>query len=439
LLVAVPLSPPNNATIAASDLPVPFLVRHASAAGDSVILVTLEVASDLGFSQKVVSYNVPQAAGGQTAINVFLSSQFTTYYWRVRAGSGETIGSFSDAFVFTVGPRADAEPRLFADAPTLLQPADGSLLGQGPLLVVRRAAHTGNPGSNLTFYEFLISTDLVRWTVGCRATEYGPADTMSCSVGWLSPGVYYWRAQTVIGRRFSDPVGGLTSAPSAVWSFTVTPQGIVVGNPIPVLPPYGAYVHPRPTLTVTRATRSGPTGALAYRFEVLSSGYLVATATVPEEGERTSWTVPFDLMIGIPYSWRVQAIDIASGVASTSSNYNVFNVMTSRSNLFMLDVRVPAACFPANYTFFASSADVVGGGHFTLTTQGDLRLDLMTVGGSVSGTIGGTASVDTFSSVYVSTSNDNRAPASVSGTLGANGQMSGTFSGFLKRDSQVTG
>jgi hypothetical protein len=181
-----------------------------------------------------------------------------------------------------------------------------------------------------------------------------------------------------------------------VWTFTVAPQ--IIQNPIPVLPPSGANVHPRPTLTVMKATRSGPTGAMAYRFEAASGGPLdptgvgvpafdrtvVAAATVPEGGARTSWTVPFDLMIGALYYWRVQAIDIASGVTSTYS--------------------------------------------------------VMTVGGSISGTRGGTAAAASVpSSVYVSNANDNGAPARVSGTLGASGRMSGTFSGFLKASSSYAG
>jgi hypothetical protein len=167
---------------------------------------------------------------------------------------------------------------------------------------------------------------------------------------------------------------------------------------------------------------------------------VVAAATVPEGVGRTSWTVPFELTIGVTYYWRVQAIDIASSVASSSSAVQEFEVISSDANFFMLDLRLPAACLPSvtgsSFALYAWSADVTGGGHFRLMSLGDLRLDLMTAGGSVSGTIGGKSVGASHApmKVSVSTSNDNGAPARVSGTLGASGEMSGTFSGFLKAE-----
>jgi hypothetical protein len=442
-----PLSPPNNATIPAAGLPVTLVAGDQPATGYAVVLDTFEVATDAAFTHKLATISVPQggAEAGRTSFSLDYMITPQTYYWHVRAGSGETVGSFSETFAFTIGPGFNVNPPpstgpLFADAPAQLSPAQGSLQNQHPTLVVRNASHSGPVGSNATFYEFLLST--TPQTVGNVAclTYESPLPWItenSCLLsGALSPGLYYWRARTVVGRRGFDT--GVTSAVSAPWTFTVPPQ--VLQEPFPILPVQGANVHPRPTLTVRNAVHSGPVGALTYQFDVASEvsnpPSIVASGTVPEGATQTSWTVPFDLMIGASYAWHVKAIDTGSGATSPYSNYSTLTVLTGQATLYTLAIHFPPTCrYPAAFTIFASSLDAVGGGHFALTTDDDeLRLDSTIAGRGISGTIGGSASVPAYY-LTISASKDADAPASLSGIVGDDGRLSGTFNGFVKTSS----
>ena len=311
--------------------PLTFVAQDKAASGYAVILDTFEMATDDGFKQTLGMMTVPRGPDGKTSFTLtYLNAPNQTYYWHVRSGSGETVGQFSETFAFTIAAPVDTPAStgpLFADPPPLLSPSQGSLQNQHPTLVVGNASHTGPLGSNSAFYEFLLSTNPQSiGTVACIAYEFGfSANENACLLGGaLSPGVYYWRARTVVGRRGFEP--GVTSAVSAAWSFTVPPQ--ILEPPMPLLPLDKANVHLRPALTVKNATHSGPVGAIVYQFEVRAYGNeVVARGTVPEGANETSWMVPFDLLIGTAYSWVVKAVDSGSGATSPYSNYASFDVV----------------------------------------------------------------------------------------------------------------
>jgi len=330
-----------------------------------------------------------------------------------------------------------ASSTLIADPPALVSPASGSLQMRHPTLVVRYASHTGKLGTNGTLYEFLVSRDPESpGAVACTAVESSDPgiNSTSCTLGELSPGTYYWRARTVVGRR--PDFSGVTSALSSAWTFTVVQ--VTLQNPVPVSPPYGANVHPRPTLTVSNSGRTGPTGALSYVFELFGSGgSAIATAKVFESGTETSWTVPFDLSTGT-YGWRVHAIDPAIGLSSGYSLYTSFRVLASRATLYTLVIDFPAPCFQTHLTIYTSSTDSSAGGPFSVVDNYNLRLNSTIVGRGLSGSIGGTTSLFSYS-VVISNARGSALPAPLTGIVGDDGRIAGTFSGFVDMSSTIGG
>ena len=78
---------------------------------------------------------------------------------------------------------------------------------------------------------------------------------------------------------------------------------------------------------MTNATRTGPAGAISYKFEVSSSssfGSTVFSRTVAESSGQTSVTMDAKLTTNATYFWRAQAIDATNNVTSSFSGTRSF-------------------------------------------------------------------------------------------------------------------
>jgi len=217
----------------------------------------------------------------------------------------------------------------------------------------------------------------------------------------------------------------------------MVPQ-VILQDPRPVSPANDTNVHPRPTLTVTNSTVTGPAGALIYVFEVLPTNTPPLRVLVSDkvlQGEtQTSWTVPIDLPIGGWYVWRVHALDSASGAYSPHSYDMWFRVLSSRATLYTLAIDLPAPCFQTRFAIQASSTDSSAGGPFSVVDNYNLRLDSTIAGRTVSGSIGGTTSVPGYA-VVISNARGSDLPAPLRGIVGDNGRIAGTFSGSVETRS----
>src|SRR5581483_4192059 len=83
----------------------------------------------------------------------------------------------------------------------------------------------------------------------------------------------------------------------------------------------------RPTLRVANVTRTGPAGAITYKFEVSTSTTftpLVVNVTQNEGVNETGYILTNDLTPGTTYYWRATAIDAQNGVSSTPSPIQSF-------------------------------------------------------------------------------------------------------------------
>lgn len=129
---------------------------------------------------------------------------------------------------------------------------------------------------------------------------------------------YYWHVLAT--------TGGTTGIFGPASKFTIGPA-IVINTPVPISPLNGQATDQRPALRVTNVGRTGPAGAITYRFEIASNAAfspLVATATVAEGINETGFIPTSDLTVNATFFWRATAIDAANGVTSAPSAVQSF-------------------------------------------------------------------------------------------------------------------
>ena len=119
--------------------------------------------------------------------------------------------------------------------------------------------------------------------------------------------------------------GGVTQTSTPPPVTTPTPTVIVINAPVPASPADGTSSTGWPTLIVNNSTRTGPAGALVYRFDHSTTSdfnNIVATGSVAEGSGQTSFTPnnvvppPADQTT---FYWRAVAIDPLNQVTSPAS------------------------------------------------------------------------------------------------------------------------
>src|SRR5581483_5828219 len=119
-----------------------------------------------------------------------------------------------------------------------------------------------------------------------------------------------WRARAT--------AAGTAGPYSAPMKFTMG-AAVVLSAPTAIGPLTGATTSTRPTLRVANVTRTGPAGAITYKFEVSTS-----TTFTPLVVNETGYILTNDLTPGTTYYWRATAIDAQNGVSSTPSPIQSF-------------------------------------------------------------------------------------------------------------------
>ncbi len=193
-------------------------------------------------------------------------------------------------------------------APKLLTPSAGQKIAAGDQPITLTIENASSNGQRPISYIFEIASDAAFTTKLFSRDGVTPGTDGRTSVklsdSLASGRTYYWRAQAVDGANSG-------SYPSPAYFDVYTP--VVIGAPALLSPPDGATVNSlRPTLVARNATRSGPTGAISYLFQVSDSqafSAIVATGTVAEQATQTSYTVAPDLGGSKTYFWRVRASD----------------------------------------------------------------------------------------------------------------------------------
>jgi hypothetical protein len=181
-------------------------------------------------------------------------------------------------------------------------------------LSIANAAVTAPSG---TTYSFEVSSDANFTTKAQTKNDVaeGAGGTTSVKLDQLAGSTdYYWHARTTSN--------GTVGAFGPTYKFTVGPP-IVINAATAVSPINNAQTGSMPAFTVTNAQRSGPAGALTYRFEASTSATFATLAldvTVPEGSSgRTTLQPNIELPAEQTIYWRVTAIDAANGVTSPVS------------------------------------------------------------------------------------------------------------------------
>ncbi len=203
-----PLTPANNAQIRNVDQPVTLVVLNAISTKPGLTYM-FEVASDATFATKVQTKDtVTEGGSGQTSVTLDALAPATDYYWHARASGNGTTGLFGPAYKLTIGPA------IAIDAPVPIAPLTNAQTGARPALRVTNATRTG-PAGAIT-YKFEVATSSAFTTVlatgtvaeGVNETGFIPATDLPLNT------TLFWRATAI------DAANGVSSAPSAVQSFT---------------------------------------------------------------------------------------------------------------------------------------------------------------------------------------------------------------------------
>ena len=223
----------------------------------------------------------------------------------------------------SVAATAAVEPSLTGSVttPRPLTPVAGAAipnLQQPVTLTVQNAIVTKSGG---TTYTFEVASDAAFATkVQTKdAVVEGSGGQTSVKLDALTPAKDYW-------WHVRATAGGTVGVFGNASKFTIGPA-ITVSAPVPIAPINGATTGARPTLRTTNAARTGPAGAISYRFEissVSSFATILATATTAEGVNETGFTPTADLPINATLFWRVTAIDAANNISSPASPIQSF-------------------------------------------------------------------------------------------------------------------
>jgi hypothetical protein len=206
-----PLVPSPDAPIRNADQPVTLVVANALLTRGSAATYTFEVASDLAFAAKVYTKSgVAEGTGGQTSLTIDKVGAGADYYWHARAEGGGTVGPFSVARRFTIGPPIVLTP------PIPIGPLNGTTSAGWPSFTVNNSVKFGPAGSLL--YRFEIATTASFTTILLTGTvAETPNQTTFTPPSGLSPPAQpslFWRATAL------DSANAISSPASSVQSFT---------------------------------------------------------------------------------------------------------------------------------------------------------------------------------------------------------------------------
>jgi hypothetical protein len=206
-----PAQPATNATIRFADQPVTLMVQNAASTGSGTTY-TFEVATDATFASKLQTKDsVAEGSSGQTSVRLDALPGGRDYFWHARATAGGTTGPFSATYKFTMGPAVIINP------PVPIGPLSGATTGPRPVLRVTNATRTGPAGAITYLFEIANSsaftTVIMNGTNREGINETGFIVTADLPVNQT----LFWRATAI------DALNGVSSAPSAVQSFTTRP------------------------------------------------------------------------------------------------------------------------------------------------------------------------------------------------------------------------
>lgn len=240
----------------------------------------------------------------------------------VRAGR-LSLAALLAAATVACGGSSPTQPSIGAVTP--LQPTNGAQVQHAdqPLTLVVQNASGATAG---TTYSFEIATDSAfsQKVYTKDGVAQGSGQT-SVTIDTLTGGKeYYWHART--------QAGSTAGTFGSTFQFAIG-AAVVLNAPTPVAPANGFTAYGWPTFKVANSTRTGPVGAVAYRFEVATSAAfttIILTGTVPEAADQTSFA-PATAQAAPSQNnlfWHAVPVDQTNGIAGPASTAVSFTYAT---------------------------------------------------------------------------------------------------------------
>jgi hypothetical protein len=232
---------------------------------------------------------------------------------KVKPGSLLVAVSVFTSFVLACTTQNPNRPTMSFTAPQASQPANGVTYNFNQQPITLAITNVVRTGSETVTYSVEVARDsgFSNKVFTRDGIVENPSGTTSVTLDPLTGNSnYYWHWKAV--------VNGIAGEPSNAQSFFLRPN--IVLNPPQLLTPASAasVSDVRPTFTVVNSTFQGTPGAITYEFQVSTTSNfaaLVASASVPQQTNQTSWTPSVDLPVGTIF-WRARARDLANSVDS---------------------------------------------------------------------------------------------------------------------------
>jgi hypothetical protein len=211
----------------------------------------------------------------------------------------------------------DAKSGVTLVSPQLISPAPGLRLKFAEQPVTLTVKNGVSTGSTPLTYTFQVASDAAFGSIvfSREGVAEGAGQTALTIDKLAGNKDYYWRARASAGSAV-----GLFSA---IRTFNVGPE-VVLQAPTVTAPTNGGQLSSQALLVVNNAQRTGPAGALTYRFEVSASssfGNLAFVApNVAEQGNQTSVRMDANLTTNGTYYLRVRASDNSNGITGPYSS-----------------------------------------------------------------------------------------------------------------------
>lgn len=205
---AASTSPANGASFKNIEQPVTLTITNAQVSSSDAVTYTFEVASDLAFTNKVVSQDVPQGSGSTTSLKLGTLPAGSDYYWRTRTSAGGTVGVYGTPLKFTIGPAVTIQ------APVPVSPVGATGLSQRPTFTVINAVRTG-PVTTISYrFDVAKANTFATIVASATVTEQSTRTSWTPTSDLEGGTTYYWRAQAV------DAGSGVSSAYSTTATGT---------------------------------------------------------------------------------------------------------------------------------------------------------------------------------------------------------------------------
>jgi hypothetical protein len=232
---------------------------------------------------------------------------------KVKPGVFLVAVSVFTSFVLACTTQNPNRPTMSFTAPQASQPANGATynFNQQPItLAITNVVRTGSESVTYSV-EVARDTAFANRVFNRDGIAENSSGTTTVTLDPLTGNSnYYWRWKAV--------VNGIAGEPSSSQTFFLKPN-IVLNPPQLLSPASAASINaPRPTFTVVNSTFQGQPGAITYEFQVSATSNfssLIASASVAQQTNQTSWTPTADLPVGTIF-WRARARDLANSVDS---------------------------------------------------------------------------------------------------------------------------